>query len=76
MLPFIAWAKPPGPEGVKQALRVLDGRQAKVRLLELSYRSDCAFLIFTDGACKGEPRKGSVEGVLIRLRGEPVFFLS
>ena len=42
----------------------------------ISDRCHKSWLIFTDGACEGKDRNGSVGGVLIGLNGHPISFFS
>ena len=64
------------PANVVRAMHALLDRLASARPLELSYRSEKTFILFTDGACEGNPKVGSMGGVLIGLRGKPISFFS
>ncbi len=64
------------PIDVVRALHALLERLATARPLELSYKSERTFIIFTDGACEGHPKAGSIGGVLIGLHGLPISFFS
>ena len=64
------------PADVIRALHALLDRLATARPLELSYKSERAFILFTDGVCEGHPKVGSIGGVLIGLHGEPISFFS
>ena len=61
---------------VIRALHALLDRLATARPLELSYKSERTFILFTDGACEGHPKVGSIGGVVIGLHGEPISFFS
>ena len=64
------------PGNVARVMYALLDRFASARPLELSYRSERTFILFTDGACEGNSRVGSIGGVLIGLHGKPISFFS
>ena len=64
------------PANVVRAMHALLDRLASAHPLELSYRSERTFILHTDGACEGNPKVGSIGGVLIGLHGEPISFFS
>ncbi|CAE7396726.1 dnajb6-b, partial [Symbiodinium microadriaticum] len=61
---------------VQKCLKVLRQRLMLAEPVEISDRCHKSWLIFTDGACEGKDRKGSVGGVLIGLNGHPISFFS
>ena len=53
---------------VQRCLKVLRQRLMLAEPVVISDRCHKSWLIFTDGACEGKDRKGSVGGVLIGLK--------
>ncbi|CAE7270738.1 unnamed protein product [Symbiodinium sp. CCMP2592] len=64
------------PEDVRKSLVVIRERLRVAEPVTIATKNHHSWLIFTDGACEGEKKLGSIGGVIVGLSGHPISFFS
>ncbi|CAE7382974.1 unnamed protein product [Symbiodinium sp. CCMP2592] len=64
------------PEDVRKSLVVIRERLRVAEPVTIATKNHQSWLIFTDGACEGGKKLGSIGGVIVGLNGRPISFFS
>ncbi|CAE7710295.1 SLC24A2 [Symbiodinium sp. CCMP2592] len=64
------------PEDVRKSLVVIRERLRVAEPVTIATKNHQSWIIFTDGACEGGKKLGSIGGVIVGLNGRPISFFS